>query len=203
MEIKSMIEFNPSYHKDGTLIWKKIGEKTGRRGRRKQKHFNRIDISRIVVPEEKKIIDEKVLEESRHQYEETHMMIPVFLSYDFELIAGYEQYVLARELGIKSIAFDRVTKLNKKEQKAFRKKVHNNAIGNKKYPVIDIDGGKIYVTYRQKKLLDTCFKLARKFNKSLEITSKLRINIIDAGVKIKENIKITTALNYLKNMQPK
>lgn len=197
-----MLEFNPSYHKDGTFVWKEIGEKTGKKRRRKQKHFNHINISRIVVPEEKKIIDEKVLEESRHQYEETHMMIPVFLSYDFELIAGYEQYVLAKELGIKSIAFDKVTKLNKKEEKAFKKKVHNRAIGNKKYPVIDIDGGKIYVTYRQRKLLNTCFKLARKSNKSLEITPKLRINIIDAGVKIKENIRITTALNYLKNTQP-
>lgn len=192
-----MNEYNPSYHKDGTLVWKKIGEKTGKHGKRKQNQYNCIDISKIIVPAGLQV-DEAVLEASRRQYDETHIMIPVYLSYDFELIAGYEQYVLAKELGMDRIAFHRVTKLNKKESKEFREKACNRPLGNKKYPVKNINGDKIYLTYAQHKNLNTCFKLARKCGKSVKITPDQKIRILDKdGTVCKKDTKIKNALSYL------
>lgn len=201
MEIKNMNEYNPDYHKDGTLEWKRIGEKTGKKRTRKQKQYNRMDISKIIVPDGLEVNDE-VLEASRQQYNETNIMIPVYLSYDFKLIAGYEQYILAKELGISEIAFHRITKLNKKEAKKFRKSIVNRPIGNKKYPVKDINGNKIYLTYAQRKDLNSCYGWARKCNKSIEITPGMRINILNKDETIcKKGASITSAVNYLKKLK--
>ena len=203
IEIKNMNEYNPDYHRDGTLVWKKIGERTGKHGIRKQKQYNCTDISKIIVPAGLQVA-EAVLEASRRQYDETHVMIPVFLTYDFELIAGYKQYILAKELGISRIAFHRVTKMDKKEAKEFREKACNRPLGNKKYPVKDINGDKIYLTYAQHKDLNTCFKLARKCGKFVKITPDQKIRILDKdGTICKKDAKIKNALSYLAKINRK
>lgn len=199
MEIKNMNEYNPEWSKDGTLNWKKIGEKTGKKGIRKQKQYNHMDIDKIIVPNGMEI-DGAVLEASRKQYKKTHIMIPVFLSYGFVLIAGYEQYVLAQELGLNKIAFQRVTKMTQRETKEFREMICHRAIGNKKHPVKDIDGNKIYVTYAQRKELYTCYRLAKKYNLRVDVTPCLKINIYDAkGNVCKKDATLKIAHNYLKN----
>ena len=201
MEIKSMQEYNPNWNKDGTLSWKKIGEKIGKNRIRKQKKYNHMDISKIVIPSDIQI-DKKVLEDSRLQYEETHIMIPVYLSYDFELIAGYEQYILARELGIQEIAFHRITKMNRKEARKYHKTVHNRPVCNKKYPIKDMCENKIYITYAQRKHLNTVFGLARKCNKSIEISPVFKVNILNAdGTIYKKNINVKSTLKYLRKLQ--
>lgn len=201
MEIKNMHEYNPNWSKDGTLSWKKIGEKTGKNRIRKQKKYNYMDINKIVVPPDIQI-DKKVLEDSRHQYEKTHIMIPVYLSYDFELIAGYEQYILAKELGIQEITFYRITKMNKKEARKYHKTVHHRPVCNKKYPIKDVCGNKIYITYAQRKYLNTIFGLARKSNKSIEISPEFKINILNAdGTIYKKSINVKSTLKYLRMLQ--
>lgn len=195
-----MNEYNPDWHKDGTLVWNKIGEKTGKGKRvRKQKQYNRMDISKVIVPDGMKV-DKEVLEASRRQYEETGIMIPVFLSYGFVLIAGYEQYVLAQELGLNEIAFHRITKMNKKEKREFKKMVCHRAVGNKKYPVKTNDGNKIYITYAQRKLLNSCFGLARKAQMKIEITPTFEINILYMdGTVYKQGLNLYAAKTYLKS----
>lgn len=197
MEIKNMGEYNPDYHKDGTLVWKKIGEKTGKKGIRKQKKFNQIDISKIVIPEDM-IIDEEVLNASRQQYKQSHKMIPVYLSFDFVLLAGYEQLVLAKELGKSKVCFHRETKLNRKETKAFRKSIQHRKIGNKKYPIRDIDGNAIFVTCNQKNLINACYGLAKKADVKIEIESDFKINILKMdGTILKRNLSPRAAKKYL------
>lgn len=200
MEIKNMNEYNPDYHKDGTLVWKEIGEKTGKKGIRKQKQFNHIEISKIMIPEGMKI-DKEILEASRCQYEETHKMIPIYLSYDFVLLAGYEQIILAHELGKKEVCFQRVNKINRKEAKKFRNSVQHRKIGSKKYPIKDRDGNRIYITMAQRKILNACYGLARKVKMKIEITPDLKIDIIKMdGSTYKDNLSLKTAKNQLNKL---
>lgn len=130
MELKSVKEYNPEYHKDGTLVWKRIGEKIGKHARKK-KHYPQINISKIVVPNDIEI-DDEILSRSRELYVQTQEMIPVYISFDFRLIGGYEQYALARELHMKKVPAQRVTKMNSTEKKTLSKAVSNQPIGNKK-----------------------------------------------------------------------
>lgn len=36
-KVMNMNEYNPVWYADGTLVWKKIGAKTGRKGKRRKK----------------------------------------------------------------------------------------------------------------------------------------------------------------------
>ncbi len=105
MELKNIKEYNPEYNKDGTLIWKKIGEKTSKNGNhlRKKKQYPRISIDKIKVGNYN--VSEKILNKSRSLYWKTKELIPVYLSYDFKLIGGFEQYELAKELKMQKIPF--------------------------------------------------------------------------------------------------
>lgn len=143
MEIKNIKEYNADYHKDGTLVWKKIGEKTGKSGKgiRKKNNYARVKMSDIKVVKDY-IIDEDILQQSREQYNQTKELIPVLLSFEGNLIGGFEQYELAKELGRSHIPAKRITKLNKAEKEKFCRAVVNEKIGNKKYPVKATDGSK-------------------------------------------------------------
>lgn len=173
MDIKNMNEYNPDWQKGNNLVWKKI------KGKKKPKQFNQIEISKITIPDGA-ITDLKILDDSRKQYEETHKLIPVYLSYDFRLLAGYEQIILAKELGYDQIPFQRITKMNRKEKAEFHKSVQNRPIGNKKIPVKDTEGNRIYLTYREKKVLNRCYGMARKLNMRIQINPGFKISIIDS-----------------------
>lgn len=80
-------------------------------------------------------MSEKILDKSRSLYWKTKELIPVYLSYDFKLIGGFEQFEIAKELKFKYIPFQRNSKMNHKERKQFTNSVQNIKIGNKKYPV--------------------------------------------------------------------
>lgn len=158
MELKSVKEYNPEYHKDGTLVWKKIGEKVGKHARRK-KHYPQIDINKIVVLNDIEI-DDEILSRSRKLYTQTREMIPVYLSFDFRLIGGYEQYALAKELHLKKIPMQRVTTMNSSEKKEFRKSICHQLLGNKKYGIKTEDGGKIFISLNQYKKFKELLYLA-------------------------------------------
>lgn len=167
-EFGNMKEYNPWYHADGTLVWKKIGEKTGRKGKRKQKKCPTIAMDKIILDKDYPI-DSELMNKSVEQYKQTHELIPVFLSFDFRLISGYEQYLIAKDLGRKKVPFQRKNKMNKTERKEFRDTIQFRAIGNKKYPVRTNDGREIYVSMNIKKKIDQCFKLSRKLDLRIEV----------------------------------
>lgn len=100
-EIRDIREYNPEYHHDGTLIWKKIVEPIGKKGKhlRNKKQYPSISLDKIKAGNY--TVNGKLLEDSRALYQKTKEMIPVYLSYDFKLIGGFEQYELAKELGMK------------------------------------------------------------------------------------------------------
>lgn len=158
MELRSIKQYNPEYHKDGTLVWKEIGEKIGKHTRKK-KHYPQIDVKKIVVWNDIEI-DDEILSKSRELYAQTHEMIPVHLSFDFRLIGGYEQYALAKELRLKKIPMQRVTTMNSSEKKEFRKNICHQPFGNKKYGIKTEDGGKIFVSLNQYKKFKELLYLA-------------------------------------------
>lgn len=100
-EIRDIREYNPEHHHDGTLIWKKIVEPIGKKGKhlRNKKQYPPISLDKIKAGNY--TVNGKLLEDSRALYQKTKEIIPVYLSYDFKLIGGFEQYELAKELGMK------------------------------------------------------------------------------------------------------
>lgn len=158
MELRSIKQYNPEYHKDGTLIWKRIGERVGKHARKK-KHYPQIDINKIVVLNDIEV-DDEILSRSRELYAQTQEMIPVYLSFDFRLIGGQEQYALAKELRLKKIPMQRVTTMNSGEKKEFRNAICHQPLGNKKYGIKTEDGGKIFVSLNQNKKFKELLYLA-------------------------------------------
>ena len=169
-EVKSMDEYTPDWHKGENLVWKKL------KGKKKPKQFPEISISKIVIPDGTKG-ESDILIESEEQYEKTGKIIPVYLSYDFVLLAGYEQILLAKELDKDKIPYQRLVNLNRKESKDFRKSTHNRPIGNKKYPIRDVDGNNIYVTDHQKKIFNRCYRMSKQLNVRLEVYPGLEIRM--------------------------
>lgn len=182
MEIKNIKEYNADYHKDGTLVWKKIGEKTGRSGkhRRTKRNYPPIHIGKIVT-DGSYTINEDILQQSREMYTQTKEMIPVFLSFDFKLIGGFEQYELAKELGIKKIPAKRITKPNRGERKAFMQSVTNRKLGSKKYPVSTIDGDKIYLNLKRFKIVNNASRFAQKHGYTLDILPDFTFRVWNNG----------------------
>lgn len=180
MEIKNIKEYNADYHKDGTLAWKKIGEKTGKSGKsiRKKKNYSSVEIADIKI-NGAYTINEDVLQQSRDLFAETKELIPVFLSYDNSLIGGFEQYELAKELGRKRIPAQSVTRLSKSEQRKFRKAVTTSTLGNKKYPVVTKDGSRIFLSLNQYNKIQHLYKISRKNNWVLEILPDFTLCVKD------------------------
>ena len=75
-EIKNMLEFEPRYWADATLHWM-VPKKN-----KERKVCQNILIEKIYPPDDMSI-DEETLKASREQYEITHELIPVYLSFDW------------------------------------------------------------------------------------------------------------------------
>lgn len=194
MKIKKMNEYNPQYI-NGELHWKKIGEKTGKL-KRKKKIYPCIKLDNILLLDEYEI-DEKVLKKSREQYESTQELIPVYLSFDLKLIYGYEQYILAKELGLEQIPFQRST--NRKE---FDKSVSNEKFDNKCYSVKDINGAKIYITLNQYKKVNSLVNLCKDMDFTLQILPDFTFTVIDNnGEIIIEKAKLSIAAKLIKEVK--
>ncbi len=172
-------EYNADYHKDGTLVFKKIGEKLGKRRIRKKKNYCSIGIEKIIV--EPYVIDENLKNEAKKFFNETGQIVPVYISYDFKLISGFEFYELAKELGHTHIFFIRNTKLNHRENCEFKKSVQRRKVGNKKYPVRINDGGYVYLSLKHYKKHDELQKLARKAGLKLDISPEYKFRILGLG----------------------
>lgn len=214
MEIKNIHEYNPEYRKDTTLVWLKIGKPVGKKSKhlRKKKIYPQIRMDKITV--EPYSVDQNTLTESRTMYNRTHEMIPVYLSYDFKLIGGFEQYELAKELELESIPFQRLTKLNKAERKQFDKAVHNRKVGNKKYKVTAIDGSPIYVSANHAKKVRETKHMASRLKMYLQVLPNFTFSLIDKennyvfgsaenGLKLFAiRKKLTALINNRKSKQP-
>lgn len=106
-------------------------------------------------------------------------MIPVYLSYDFKLIGGFEQFEIAKELKLKSIPFQRNSKINHKEIKQFTKSVQNIKVGNKKYPVKAIDGSTIYVSMNHAKKVRETKRMAARLKCYIRVLPNFTFSLID------------------------
>lgn len=178
MELKNIAEYNPEYHKDGSLVWKKIGEPTGKKGKfRKKKQYPCIAIEKINAG--KYDIDSELLNKSKELFEKTKELIPVYLSYDFQLIGGFEQYELAKELKLQRVPFQRITKMNHKERNQFTNSVQNRKIGNKKYLVKAIDGSTIYVSMNHAKKVRETKHMATRLKCYLRILPNFTFVLTD------------------------
>ena len=179
MILQDIRKYNAVYHKDCSLNWLEIGEKVGKH-RRKKKVYPMVGLDKIVVPEEFPI-DQQVLEQSIKAFYETGELIPVYLSFDMRLIGGFEQYEVAKQLHLYKVPMQRVTRkeMNKREQAAFRKTVHNRAIGNKKYPLYATDGSEIYVSLNVKKKVTDLFRKVKKMNYHCHIFPNFQFAITD------------------------
>lgn len=177
MELKDIRLYNADYHKDGTLVWREIGSRTGSKHPKKKKQYNEIPIEKIQLPDSYDV-DERVFQESKELYAVTNQLIPVYLSFDFRLISGFEQYELAKQLGIKVVPFLR-RRAGRKEQKIFAKTVSDHKFLNKKYSVHTKDGQIIYVSYSQKKNLNQALKLARLSRLHLQVFRDFTVSATD------------------------
>ncbi len=175
MELRNIEFFNADYHKDGTLVWKEIQPKDGKP--RKQKQYNEIPIRKIIEPDSLQI-DEEVLKESERLYYETGRLIPVYLSFEFRLIAGFEQFVLAKRLGLETVPFLR-RRMTGREQTAFSKSVSDRKFQGKKYPVKTQANKTVYISMNQKKKLGKSFKLAKLAGLRLQVFDDFSIAAMD------------------------
>lgn len=62
-KVMNMNEYNPVWYADGTLVWKKIGAKTGRKGKRRKKQMPCISMRKIRLDNAYEV-DEEILEAS-------------------------------------------------------------------------------------------------------------------------------------------
>lgn len=123
--VMDMRKYNIKYGADKICRWIAI------RGKKKKKKYSHIDISKVKITKDF-IVREDILEQSRLQYEESKELIPVLLSPDNELLNGYEQYLIAKELKRKRIPFypqklSKGEKLKRKKAKAVKRRAFTRA----------------------------------------------------------------------------
>ncbi len=204
MILQDIRKYNAVYYKDCSLNWLEIGAKEGKHVRRK-KTYPSISLDKIIVPDNYQI-DKDILDESRKLYAETGEMIPVYLSFGFELIGGFEQYVLAKELGLSKIPAQRDTKPSRKELAKFRKSATTRPVANKKYLITCVDGNKIYISAWQNKQVTRLLKIARQQKLDCEILSDFTVALKDCqghyvvgspehGMKVNAAIKKTAKIS--------
>lgn len=195
-DIKDMTNYNAEYHANGQLVWKLIGGKTGAKGHRKKKTFHKINLNKINLPD-LVVVNEEILKKSREQYAVSHQMIPVFLSYDFRLIAGYEQYVLAKELGKKEIPFQR-KKMTKSEERKFSHHPSDAPVGNKKYKLVTVDGKTEYVSALQQKRFRQINGRLRKMGLYAQYIGDHNIRFMNkSGECVKKRKALGSAMKFL------
>ena len=187
--IKDIRKFNPQYHQDGTLVWKKIGVKIGENRVRQKAKFNLIEIDQIKPNDFKTKIDKGILSKSREIYGETHEMIPVFLNWNLELIGGFEQYALAKELDLQKIPF-----LKKGENK---KKSNKNK--GKKRTVKAFDGESFKVSINKEKKIRQTKQMVSKLKLNLKMLSPKKFLVLDnSGNCVIGSPKNGTSLNTIR-----
>lgn len=109
----NMRKYRPKYHRDRQLYW------TALTGKRRKRTYPLIDMEKIILREDFEIRQD-ILEQSKTQFLQSGELIPVLLSPDNELLNGYEQYQIAKEMGKEKISFCSL-KLSKKESYQRRK----------------------------------------------------------------------------------
>lgn len=123
--VMDMRKYNIKYGKD------KIARYIAIKGKKRKKKYSHIDINKIKITKDY-IVREDILEQSKAQYQESKELIPVLLSPDNELLNGYEQYLLAKELKRKKIPFypqklSKGEKLKRKKAKAVKRRAFTRA----------------------------------------------------------------------------
>lgn len=162
-EVKRMDEYNPKYTKNGALKWQRINE-----GKHKKKEFPTIPIEKLMIGKIK--VDEENLKSYRRQYEQTHEFIPVLIrNYDYKLKSGYESIVLAQELGMTEVPY-----IMHGEKGVARK-----PYCNKRTPVMDCTGRKIYVTKIACDKISECKNICSELGLTLEILPSFRFCVRD------------------------
>lgn len=112
-EVRNFREHRPTYAIGGALVWKNKPKKV--------KTYPIVDIDKVRIREGGFVVREDVLAQSKELYEEMQELIPVALDAKNVLVNGYEQYLIAKEEGHKTIAYVPV-KISKAEWKVRHKK---------------------------------------------------------------------------------
>lgn len=184
-EIKNMDEYNPRYTKNGALKWQHIND-----GRNKKKEFPMIPLDKIVIGKRK--YEEENLKAHREQYERTHELVPVLVrNYDYKLKSGYELILLAQELGMTEIPY-----IMHCETAVARK-----PYCNKRTPIMDCTGRKIYVTKIASDKIKECKNICSELGLTLETLPIFRFRVLDKeGVSIwkQEDFTLNAVLDRLR-----
>ena len=167
LDIRDMNEYNPRYtQKQKALKWNKIND-----GRNKKKQFQTIEIKNILITKKaKQKVEEENLKAFREQYIRTHELIPVLLRpYDHKLLRGYEQILVAQELGITEVPYIEHTE----------KSVNRKAYCTKQTAITDCTGKQIYVSKQASAKINECHTMCRKLGLRLEIMPVYRFKVYD------------------------
>lgn len=167
LDIRDMNEYNPRYtEKQKALKWKKIND-----GANKKKQFHTIEIKDILITKKaKQSVEEENLKGFREQYMRTHELIPVLLRpYDHKLLRGYEQILVAQELGVTEVPYIEHTE----------KSVNRKAFCTKQVAIVDCTGKQIYISKQAKAKINECRTMCRKLGLKLEIVPIYRFKVYD------------------------
>lgn len=160
-EIKNMSEYNPRYSEHRQLKWQKIND-----GKHPKKQFNTININKITIY--KNNLDAGTFERSKKQYEQSHELIPILLrKYDNQLMSGYEQYILAKTLGITEIPYIQYVDHS----------INRKPFCNKTKAITDYTGKKIYVTPEVYKQVSECYVMCKQLGLRMEILPIYRFKL--------------------------
>lgn len=152
LDIRDMNEFVPYYTPEAkALKWKK--SKT-------QKKYPVIETRDIIVTQkDKQKFEQENYNAFRLQYEKTHKLIPILVrEYDHKLLRGYEEIVLAKELGITEIPY-----LEKRYNIARKPKE------NKTYAIVDCTNRKLYLSGGAHSKFLRCKQMCENWGLSLVI----------------------------------
>lgn len=112
-EVRNFRENRPTYAIDGSLKWKNKPKR--------EKNYPVVDINKVRIREGGFVVREDVLAESKELYKKIQELIPIGLDAKNVLVNGYEQYLIAKEEGHKTITYVPV-KISKTEQRARRRR---------------------------------------------------------------------------------
>ena len=155
LNIKSMDKFVPYYtSKEQALKWKKLGLS------KHSPQYPMIKIKDIIITKgNKEKYEEENYNKFKQQYEETHKLIPVLIREgDHKLFKGYEQILLAKELGITEVPY-----IEK------RYNITRKPKGNRTYLIRDCTGRKIYLSGKAHSEYIKCKKICEKWGLSLVV----------------------------------
>lgn len=107
-EVKNFREFRPTYAIGGVMVWKNKPKR--------KKTYSVVDIKTVKIREGGFVVREEVLQQSKELYQQLGELIPVALDAKNVLVNGYEQYLIAMELGHTFISYIPV-KITKSEQR--------------------------------------------------------------------------------------